>query len=88
MEYETHAGVRENEDMLGSFRVVTTAGALGIVLLAPKRLIICPVAEWPETNLEYHIWNKGEEAFKAADKDEKLIKGKPAEGIYCFFSTM
>jgi len=54
----------------------------------PQSCIIRPVAKWPETNLEYHIRNKGEATFKATDKDGKLIRGKPVGEIYCFFSTM
>jgi len=38
--------------------------------------------------LENHIQNKGEVAFRAADKEEKLIKEKPAGGICCVFSTI
>jgi len=58
----------------------------------------CPIfpkgtsySQWqsgPKQIFENHSWYKGEVAFKAVDKDEKLIKEKPAGGIYCFFSTM
>jgi len=39
-------------------------------------------------NLENHIRNKGEVAFRVVDKEVKLIKEKPVGGIYCFFSTI
>ena len=52
---------------------------------SPRVASLRPVVEWPETNLEYHIQNKGEATFKATDKDGKLIRGKPVGEIYCFF---
>ena len=36
-----------------------------------------PVAEWPETNLEYHKWYKGDVDFKECKRAGKLIRGKP-----------
>jgi len=47
-----------------------------------------PVVEWPETNLENHNQYKGEVAFKVVNRAGKLIRGKLAGEIYCFFSTM
>jgi len=46
-----------------------------------------PVAEWPETNLEYHKWYNGDAAFKDCVRAGKLIRGKPVGEIWFFFVT-
>jgi len=52
------------------------------------RYIICPVAEWPETNLKNHSRYRGEVDLRAADNARKLIKAKPVEEMCCYFFTM
>jgi len=71
-----HARIRADEDMPSHFWVMATARAESIVPL-PQRHIMCPVAECPEMNLEYHSQYRGEAGFNAAVRAEKLTKIKP-----------
>jgi len=62
-------------------------GALGSIPL-PHRHIIHPVAECPETNLEYHNLYKGEADFRHLHSMGKLIREKPIGKMYCFLVTI
>jgi len=80
-----HARLDADEDMPSHFWVIVKQGALSHF---PQRHIICPVAEWPETNLENHSQYWGEVDFSAAVRAGKLIKANPVEEICCFLSTI